>query len=377
MVQPLLARRPVAAGGSLCGAGRAPAEAKIVAISRSAGFDDHEEVIFCNDDDAGLRAIIAIHSTVLGPALGGCRVWSYASDDEALTDVLRLSRAMTYKHALAGTRQGGGKSVIIADSRTDKSAALLRAFGRCVDALGGRYIVAEDVGTSVDDMAVVHSVTRHVAGLVDPSPVTAYGVFSGIKAAARHKLARDGLAGLKVAVQGVGHVGRALCGYLREAGAELFVTDIDPALVDRAQADFAAQPAALDEIYDLEVDVLAPCALGGVLNDNTIPRLKAAIVAGAANNQLGLARHGAALAERGILYAPDYVINAGGIINISFEGASYDRDGAMKQTEGIYDTLMEVFGRAEADAAPTNEVADRMARERFAEAKATGSARVG
>ena len=340
-------------------------------------FDDHEQVAFFSAPEAGLKAIIAIHSTTLGPALGGCRVWPYASDREALTDVLRLSRAMTYKHALAGTGQGGGKSVIIADSRTDKSAELLRAFGRCVDALGGRYIVAEDVGTSADDMTVVHSVTRHVAGLVDPSPVTAYGVFSGIKAAARHKLARDGLAGLKVAVQGVGHVGRALCGYLREAGAELFVTDIDPALVDRARADFAAQPAAVDEIYDLEVDVFAPCALGGVLNDDTIPRLKAAIVAGAANNQLGLARHGAALAERGILYAPDYVINAGGIINISFEGASYDRDGAMKQTEGIYDTLMEVFGRAEADAAPTNEVADRMARERFAEAKATGSARAG
>ncbi len=337
-------------------------------------FDDHEQVVFFSDPNAGLKAIIAIHSTALGPALGGCRVWPYANDREALTDVLRLSRAMTYKHALAGTGQGGGKSVIIADSRTDKSAALFQAFGRCVDALDGRYIVAEDVGTSVDDMAAVRTVTRHVAGLVeggsgDPSPVTAYGVFRGMAAAARHKLARDELAGLKVAVQGVGHVGHALCGYLHEAGAQLFVTDIDPARVNRAQADFAAQPVAPDEVYDLEVDIFAPCALGGVLNDDTIPRVKAAIVAGAANNQLGLARHGAALAERGVLYAPDYVINAGGIINISFEAGGYDRDRAMKQTDGIYDTLMEVFRRAEAEEVPTNEVADRLARERLARAR--------
>lgn len=373
MARPLPARRPIAAGGGLHGAGRAPTEAEIVAVSDSPGFDDHEAVIFCNDDDAGLRAIIAIHSTVLGPALGGCRVWSYASDDEALTDVLRLSRAMTYKHALAETGQGGGKCVVIADAGRDKTRALFHALGRFVDDLGGRYVIAEDVGTSVEDIAMVREVTPHVAGLADggsgdPSPVTAYGVLVGLKAAVRHRLGRGDLAGLKVAVQGLGHVGAALCGQLHEAGVALFVSDLDGDRERSAAEAFGAQVVAGDAIYGLDVEVFAPCALGGILNDATVPELRAAIVAGAANNQLENARHGAALAARGILYAPDYVINAGGIINISFEGDGYDPARAMARTEGIHETLLRIFEVADAEGQPTNAVADRLARERIAAA---------
>ena len=373
MVLPLPARRPIAAGEGLRGAGRAPTEAEIMAVSESPGFDGHEAVIFRTDDDAGLRAIIAIHSTVLGPALGGCRVWPYASDDEALTDVLRLSRAMTYKHALAETGQGGGKCVVIADARRDKTRALFHALGRFVDDLGGRFVIAEDVGTSVEDIAMVREVTPHVAGLADggsgdPSPVTAYGVFVGLKAAARHRLGVGDLAGLKVAVQGLGHVGAALCGHLHQAGVALFVSDLDGDRERSAADAFGAQVVAGDAIYGLDVEVFAPCALGGILNDATVPQLRAAIVAGAANNQLENARHGAALAARGILYAPDYVINAGGIINISFEGDGYDPARAMARTEGIHETLLRIFAVADAERQPTNAVADRLARERIAAA---------
>ena len=351
-----------------------PTEAASVAVFDSAEFDDHEQVVFCQDAETGLRAIIAIHSTVIGPALGGCRMWTYASEADALTDALRLSRAMTYKHALAGTGQGGGKAVVIADPRRPKSRALFRALGRCVDGLGGRYVIAEDVGTSVDDMAAVRDATVHVAGLAeggsgDPSPVTAYGVLVGMKAAVRHRLDRDGLADLKVAVQGLGHVGHALCGHLHEAGAALFVSDLDAGREARTAADFGAKAVDAEAIYGLDVDVFAPCALGGILNDATIPRLRAKIVAGAANNQLEAPRHGAALAGRGILYAPDYVVNAGGVINISFEGADYDADRAMKRTEGIHDTLMRIFARADAEGLSTNAVADRMAAERIAAAR--------
>ena len=266
-------------------------------------------------------------------------MWTYASEADALTDALRLSRAMTYKHALAGTGQGGGKAVVMADPRRPKSRALFHALGRFVDGLGGRYVIAEDVGTSVDDMAAVRDATVHVAGLAeggsgDPSPVTAYGVLVGMNAAVRHRLGRDGLADLKVAVQGLGHVGHALCGHLHEAGAALFVSDLDAGREARTAADFGAKAVNAEAIYGLDVDVFAPCALGGILNDATIPRLRAKIVAGAANNQLEAPRHGAALAGRGILYAPDYVVNAGGVINISFEGADYDADRAMKAHRG-------------------------------------------
>ncbi|MFQ5957839.1 MAG: Glu/Leu/Phe/Val dehydrogenase dimerization domain-containing protein [Alphaproteobacteria bacterium] len=353
-----------------------------MAVFNAPEFDDHEQIVFCRDPEAGLKAIIAIHDTALGPALGGCRMWPYGSEEEALTDVLRLSRSMTYKHALAATGQGGGKAVIIGDPKRDKTPALLHAFGRFVDTLGGRYVVAEDVGTSVDDMTYVRRVTRHVAGLAqggsgDPSPVTAYGVFCGIKAAVRHKFGRDDLAGVRVAVQGLGHVGSALCGYLHEAGARLYVADIDADAVKGAVDAYAAAAVRSEEIADLAVDVFAPCALGGVLNSESIPRIQAPIVAGAANNQLACAGDGLALAERGILYAPDYAINAGGVINITFESGRYDRDAAMRRTAEIYDTLLEIFRRADAEGLPTNVVADRMALERIEAARAKTAAKPG
>ena len=354
-------------------AGRHATGAANLGVFNAPGFDDHEQVIFCRDREAGLRAIIAVHDTTLGPALGGCRMWPYASEEEALADVLRLSTAMTYKHALAGTRQGGGKVVVVGDPKTEKTPSLFYALGRFVDTLGGRYIVAEDVGTSVDDMAAVRRATRHVAGLAegggDPSPVTAYGVFFGIKAAVRHKLGRADERGLRVAIQGLGHVGYALCGYLHEAGARLFVTDINGAVVKRAVSAFSAVAVAPEEVYGLDVDVFAPCALGGVLNDATISRIKAPVVAGAANNQLAQPSHGLALARRGILYAPDYAINAGGVINISFEG-DYDRARAMRRTEKIFDTLTQIFSCADAEGLATNLVADRLALKRIAAARA-------
>jgi leucine dehydrogenase len=334
-------------------------------------FDDHELVVFGRDPDVGLNAIVAVHDTTLGPALGGCRMWPYASEEEALTDVLRLSRAMTYKHALAGTGQGGGKVVVIGDARTDKTPALMRALGRFVDTLGGRYITAEDVGTSVADMAEVREATQHVAGHgegADPSPATAYGVFRGIKAAARHKFGADGLGGLRVAVQGLGHVGETLCRHLHEAGARLFVADTDEAASRRSAEAFGAVPVPPDDIHGLDVDVFAPCALGGVLNDATIPEIKAPIVAGAANNQLAERRHGQALAERGTLYAPDFVINAGGVIKISLAGSG-NGDRVMRRTGKIYDTLIEIFRRADDEGRPTDVVAEGVARERIAAAR--------
>jgi len=341
-----------------------------VAVFSAASFSDHEEVVFCNDPKSGLKAIIAIHDTTLGPALGGCRMWPYASEAEALEDVLRLARGMTYKAAMAELDYGGGKSVVIGDPRRDKTPALLTSLGRFVDGLGGRYIVAEDVGTSVPDMEIVRQVTAHVAGTAgggsgDPSPATAWGVYQGIRAALEHRFGRPDLEGVSVAVQGLGHVGGYLCEHLAEAGARLLVSDLDGAAVRRAEQRFGAAALAPDRIYDAEADVLAPCALGAILDDDTIPRLKVSIVAGAANNQLAEARHGAALAARGILYAPDYVINAGGIINISHEAPRYDRELAFDHVAGIHDTLAELFARAEAEGLPTSEMADRLAAERI------------
>ncbi len=341
-------------------------------------FDNHEQVAFFCDEGSGLKAIIAVHNTNRGPSLGGCRMWPYASEEEAIRDVLRLSRGMTYKCAVSNLDIGGGKSVIIGNPRTDKSEALLRAMGRCIDRLGGRYIAAEDSGTSVADMKVMREETPFVAGIVDkqtreggirsgdPSPATAYGTFMGIRAAARHKLNRDDLKGLRVAIQGVGNVGFHLAKQLSDAGAQLWVTDIFEEQVKRAVDELAATPVGSEDIYGVDVDVFAPCALGAVLNDNTIPRLRAKIIAGASNNQLSEHRHGTELMERGILYAPDYVINAGGIIDVSYErGGTFDRDTAIKHIEGIYDTLIEIFDRAREDGLPTNLVADQVAEERF------------
>ncbi len=333
-------------------------------------FDGHAEVAFCHDVDSGLKAIIALHNLNRGPALGGCRMWRYANEDEALTDALRLARGMTYKSALANLPFGGGKSVIIGDSRSMKSEALFRAMGRFVNSLGGRYIVAEDVGISVDDVEIMGRETKFVAGtrkggVGDPSPGTAYGVFMGIRAAVKHKLGKDDLGGITVAVQGLGHVGRHLCRYLAGDGARLVVTDIDEQAMKAVAAEFGGQAVHPDAIYDAAAEVYAPCALGATVNDETIARLKTPIIAGSANNQLAEARHGDMLQQRGILYAPDYVINAGGIINISHEGPGYDKAKAFAHIAQIHDTLAEIFQRAEATGDSTADAADRIAEERF------------
>lgn len=340
-------------------------------------FDDHEQVVFCSDAESGLRAIIAIHDTTLGPALGGCRMWPYTSDAEAVRDVLRLSRGMSYKSALAGLPLGGGKSVIIGNPRADKSEALLRAMGRNVERLGGRYIVAEDSGTGVADIRTMGNETAHVSGVVekitadggrrsgDPSPSTARGVFVGLTAAVRHRLGRADLDGVRVAIQGVGSVGGHLARMLSKAGARLWITDIDADHARKVAEATGATVVTTDAIFDQPVDVFAPCALGAALNDSTIPRLTASVVAGAANNQLAEARHGQALTDRGILYAPDYVINAGGVIDVCYERTGYDDARAQHHIDGIADTLAEIFARAEREGRPTAEVADAMARRRI------------
>lgn len=340
-------------------------------------FADHEQVVFCCDPSAGLKAIIAIHNTNRGPALGGCRMWPYKSDDEALQDVLRLSRGMTYKSAIANLNLGGGKSVIIGNPRTDKTEALLRAMGRFLEGLGGRYIVAEDAGTHVEDIKIMGQETQYVVGVLDkatgeggmrngdPSPATAYGVLVGLKAAVKYRLGRDDLKGLKVAIQGVGNVGYRLAKYLKEAGAQVWVADIYDDQVRRAVHELGVTPVSVDQIFGLDVDVFAPCALGSALNDDTLPQLRAKVVAGSANNQLAEERHDKELMTRGILYAPDYVINAGGLIDVSYERFGYDRDKLVKHIEGIYDTLMEIFERARSEQLPTGMVADHIAEERF------------
>lgn len=338
-------------------------------------FKDHELVVFGSDPASGLQCIVAIHSTRLGPALGGCRMWDYASDDEALADALRLSRGMTYKAAVAGLSVGGSKAVIIGDARRDKSEDLMRAFGRFIDSLGGRYITAEDVGTTVDDMDVIATQTQFVRGTSsgsgNPSPMTALGVYMALLAAVEHGMGRTELSGVRVAVQGLGSVGYALCRHLAEAGARLIVTDIDDGAVRRAAQEFGAAPVAPDGIYGVEPDVFAPCALGAVLNDDTIPHLAARIVAGTANNQLAEARHGVELQSRGILYTPDYVANAGGLIDVAHDGPGHDADAVRRMTEEIYDTAKRIFARARTEDAPTSVIADRIAEERIAESRET------
>jgi leucine dehydrogenase len=340
-------------------------------------YDGHEQVVFCKDESGQTRAIIAIHSTALGPALGGCRMWPYPSESEALDDVLRLSRAMTYKHAVAGSPHGGGKAVLLGDPCRDKNESLWRTLARSINELGGRYITADDVGTTAQDMIAVREWTPHVVGLPpekggsgDGWPMTAYGVYCGILAAVAYRrlgrqLDYDGLAGITVAVQGLGHVGHALCRHLHEAGARLIVADVRRPAVERACRDFDAQEAAPEEIYDAEADVFAPCALGGTLNSHTVPRLRVAVVAGSANNQLSSPGVGRLLHQRGILYAPDYVINAGGVINVCLEGPNYDEILARERTRGIGRTLTEIFTRADREGRTTEEVADELARERL------------
>lgn len=339
-------------------------------------YDAHEHVAFHQDPVTGLKAIIAVHSTRLGPGLGGCRMWPYGSDAEALTDVLRLSRGMTYKAALAGLPQGGGKSVILGDARKDKTPELMRAMGRFVNNLAGAYIAAEDSGTSVADVRLMAQETVHVGGLADaqaqaegrtgdPSPATAYGTFVGLKAAVKFQLGREDLKGLKVAIQGVGNVGYRLARYLHEAGAQLWVTDIHYPAVDRCVQEFGATAVSMERIFGLEVDVFAPCALGAILNDITLPEIKATVIAGAANNQLLQPRHGQQLLERGILYAPDYAINAGGIIEIYHETHGYDEARAKAHLDRIGDTLTAIFQRSKLEQRPTGAIADVMAEEIF------------
>lgn len=329
-------------------------------------FDDHEQVVFCSDDASGLKAIIAVHSTKLGAAVGGCRLWDYASDEDALIDALRLSKGMTYKNAMAGLRMGGGKSVIIGDAKTIKSHALFKAFGNALNGLNGRYLSAEDVNITTEDIAIANTVTPFVTGTEgksgNPAPFTALGTFLGIKASVKHKFNRDDLTGLTVAVQGLGSVGFALCEHLHNAGAKLIVCDINPSAIENALNKFGATVVSLDDIYHQDADIYAPCALGATINDKTITQLKVKIVAGCANNQLAEPRHDQALLELGILYAPDYVINAGGIINVSFE-ENYDEIKSTKKVEEIYNTLLDIYTKADAQHKPTGVISDEMAKE--------------
>ncbi len=334
----------------------------------------HEQLVFWNDSDLGYRGIIAIHDTTMGPALGGTRYWDYENDRDAVIDALRLSRGMTYKAAIAGLNLGGGKSVIWGDNRLADREMIFRAHGRAVDSLHGRYITAEDVGTSPDDMEYISMETEYVVGRHgrsgDPSPVTAYGVYRGIKACAAIKYGDDSLAGRHVAVQGLGRVGYYLCGDLAQEGARLTVTDIDPGRVRRVAEEFGAQTVAADDIYDIDADIFAPCALGAVVNDDTIDLLQVDIVAGAANNQLARGQiHGPALHERDILYAPDYVINAGGLINVYGELNDWTADRSKWKAGEIYGTLLRIFELAKADGIPPHVSANKVAEARILEAR--------
>lgn len=333
---------------------------------------DHEQVIFCSDPEVGLRAIIAIHNTSLGPGLGGTRMWPYKSDKEALLDVLRLSRGMTYKAAVAGLNLGGGKGVIIGDPQKDKSEALFRSYGRFVEGLAGRYITAEDVGIDVRDMEWVRMETKYVTGISralggsgDPSSVTALGTYAGMKASAKKVFGSDSLVGKKVSIQGAGHVSYYLVKLLAQEGAEIFICDLFPEKAHAIAKEFGARVVDKEDIFDVDCDIFSPCALGSVLNSDTIPRLKCAIIAGCANNQLDSETvHGPMLIERGILYAPDYVINAGGLINVANELEGYNREHAHSQAERIYDTLIDIYDHAEKLNIPTYTASNELAMQR-------------
>lgn len=337
---------------------------------------DYEQLVFCQDKNSGLKAIIAIHDTTLGPALGGTRMWTYQSEAEAIEDALRLAKGMTYKNAAAGLNLGGGKTVIIGDPKKDKNPEMFRAFGRYIQSLNGRYITAEDVGTTVKDMDTIHLETDFVTGISpefgssgNPSPVTAYGIYKGIKAAANEAFGSDSLEGKTIAVQGVGNVAFTLCEHLHAEGAKLIVTDINKEAVQRAVEAFGAEAVDPDDIYGVECDIYSPCALGATINDETIPKMKAKVIAGSANNQLKTSEHGDMIYEKGIVYAPDFVINAGGVINVADELNGYNAERAMKQVETIYDSLSKIFAISRRDDVPTYVAADRMAEERIASVK--------
>lgn len=350
---------------------------KIDPVFGQISFDGHEQVVFCNDKDTGLKAIIGIHNTVLGPALGGTRMWNYTNEWEALNDVLRLSRGMSFKNSLSGLNLGGGKAVIIGDAKSQKTPELMTKFGQYVDSLSGKYITAEDVGMETKDMDIVREVTKYVAGISvekggsgNPSPVTAYGVFVGMKAAAKYKFGSDNLAGKKVLVQGIGHVGEVLVQHLTESGAIVTITDINEERVHQIGAKYGAKIFTGDDLYAADVDIYAPCALGATINDATIDKIKAKIIAGAANNQLANESiHGQLLKDKGILYAPDFLINAGGVINVYSELVNWSREQVMQKTENIYNTALEIFTYAETKNITTHQAAFLMAQKRIDDAK--------
>jgi len=340
--------------------------------------EGYEKVVRCEDPASGLKAIISVHDTTLGPALGGLRMWPYLSDQEALTDVNRLSKGMTYKSAVAETGLGGGKSVIIGNPKTDKSEALFRAMGRFVESLDGLYTTAEDVGTSVEDCVIVRKETTHVTGLPremgssgDPSPYTAHGVFLGMKACIETALKTSDFSGVRVAMQGAGHVARHLAGHLAEAGAVLIVTDIVEERARLVADEFGATVVTPEEIYDVDCEIYCPCALGATVNDDTIPRLKAKIIAGAANNQCLTVEHGDRLRERGILYAPDFVINAGGIINVSveLEPDGYNEERALAKVNNIYNAVRDIIRTADHEDIATNRAAILLAERKLEEGR--------
>lgn len=330
---------------------------------------DYEQLVFCQDRATGLKAIIGIHDTTLGPALGGTRIWDYETEEEAITDVLRLSRGMTYKNSAAGLNLGGGKAVIMGDPTKIKSEELFRTFGRFVESLGGRYITAEDMNVGTQDMAYINDETDHCVGLEgksgNPSPVTSFGVFRGIEAAVEEVYGSTDLNGKVVAVQGLGAVGYGVCEYLHKAGAKLFVTDIRKESIDRVVNDFGAIPVEPDKIYSVECDIFTPCAMGAIINDFTVEQFKCKIVAGSANNQLAEPRHGDILVEKGILYVPDYVINSGGVINVYEELRGYNAERAMSRASNIFNIVKQIIEISKNDNIPTYKAADRMAEQRI------------
>ena len=336
---------------------------------------NHEQVVYCNDPSSGLKAIIAIHNTILGPSLGGCRMYPYKSEDDALVDVLRLSRGMTYKAAISNLNLGGGKAVIIGDPNKDKSEVLLRSFGKFVDSLGGKYITAEDVGMSVHDMEFIRMETSHVTGVKramggsgDPSILTALGVFVGMKAALKKRLNINSINGLKIGIQGFGKVGYYLCGHLKDAGADIFGYDIDQERLDTVIKEFGVKPVENDELISMDLDVFSPCALGAILNPESIEKLKCSVIAGAANNQLeDEERDSKLLQKREIMYVPDFVINAGGLINVANELQGYDKEKAKYQVEGIYYILTRIFDYALTNKISTLEAAKLLAERRIEE----------
>ncbi len=351
-------------------------KAKEVEIFGELAKHDHEQLIFCHDSQTGLKAIISIHNTVLGPALGGTRMWNYTSDAEALHDVLRLARGMTYKAAISGLNLGGGKAVIIGDVDKIKNEALLRRFGKFVESLNGKYVTAEDMNMTPSDMEYIAMETKHVTGLSesiggggDPSPVTAYGVYVGMKASAKKAYGNDSLEGKRISVQGVGSVGMHLLEYLSKEKAKLFVSDYNEGRLHSAAKKYKAHPIGLDEIYNLEVDIYSPCAMGATINDNTIDRMRCKIIAGAANNQLDdEVLHGKMLASRGIIYAPDFLINAGGLINVGIDYlGGWSKERAYRKTEKIYQTTIDILNLAEKEGIHTHDAAMKLAKKRISD----------